>query len=383
MARAGTRTILPLDTFARLVGLHPLHFNQVEVSDLAPATDASEPMLQYNWQDTDHISRENLAQEIRAVEEMLSMWLGFNPGPAWIIESYSITQPRTHPIMYTPCGWPEILRTGKIIGGGVETWTFVQNAGVVYTDEDSDTYFETATITVPTTITNVEELAVCYPGVEDASLWEIRPTKITVAAGLATIKCRREQLILASNLEALSPRAVDGLDDAQFLTTVDVYRHWNDPSDQGMIIWENVATPGVVDTETICIEVQDAHLGIVKIVPATWGGVSYTHAAHFRARRADRAVFQYYAGAPLRDLDATWAHVIMALTCAQLDRPLCASNFIQSYVQYWKEDKALHSWADASGSSWSPSKRVLENPFGTTRAAEYAWQAVQRSTIRR
>jgi len=376
--------MLPLDTFAKLVGIHPLHFNQVEVQDLANASDATSPLLQYNWQEVDRVSRDDLAKEIRSVEDQLEPWLGFSPLAKWYEENIATTHPEGSLFNVQDQWWNEQLQVGYIRTGGVEAWLLISpGETVTYTDGDGDGYTETATITVTTTVTDPSEIALCYPGSDDPNLWEVRPRKITIAGGVATIVCRREQLVVAALMESLKPSGVDGLDDANFLATVDIYRHWNDPSDQGMMIWTPFVTPGVVQTQTHCLTVRDPRLGIVHIQPATWTGTAFTAACSAFPVRPNRLQLKYYAGQHAAKMDPQWEYVITALTCAQIDRPLCGGDTTQALIKYWKEDKSLRYSNGVEATSWSTSKRILENPLGSTRAADYAWRAIQQSSLRR
>jgi len=364
MARASTRTQLPLDTFAKYVGINPLHFNQIEIVDLAPATDASMPMLQYEWQQADRIGREALAREIRSVEEQLEPWLGFSPLARWYEEEKAVTRPGA-----SYSNWYEQLRRAYVISGGVERWTFVGNAPIVYTDNDGDGYAETADAALITDLTTEGEVAICYPDVSEPELWEIRPTEVSIFGGVATITCRREQLVLAELMEGLAPRAIDGLDDSNFLDSVDVYRHWNDPSDQGVLEWISTTTPS---TQPLCIVLRDPRLGIARIQEATC----------MCCGRPERVILRYYAGEKPYVMDSKWAYVITALTCAQIDRPLCGGDTTQALIKYWKEDKTLRHSTDVGSSSWAVGKAILDNPLGTTRAAEYAWRMIQQYQLR-
>jgi len=385
MARASIRTQLPLDTFAKLVGIHPLHFNQVEVQDLAPATDASAPFLQHEWQLADRIGREALAREIRSVEDQILPWLGFSPLAQWYEDDIATTRPNASYLNPNYKLWNEQLEHAKVLSGGVEAWTLISNEAVVYTDEDFDGYSETATVGCATTVTEAEEISICYPN-SVASEWEIRPITVTIVGGVATIVCRREQLVIAAAMEELTPRSVDGLDDANFLTTVDVYRHWNDPSDQGQLEWISTTVPGGLNTQTVCLVLRDSRLGIAMIQPATWDATTeaFTFNCASWSGRPDKMLLRYYAGEKQFVMDPQWAYVITALTCAQIDRPLCGGDTVQALIKYWKEDKSLrYSSPNGDAFAWLARKSTLDNPLGTTRAAEYAWRMIQQYQLRR
>jgi hypothetical protein len=213
VARASTRTLLPLDRFAAIVGMNPLHFNNVEDQTLAPGekerlaphNTCDDLMAQYPYQASDCVAREELAQSIADAEAIITQWLGYSPAPRWIAdERVMLTRP-PNPRMFSYSQrdvrsfWQQVkLDKGYVISGGVEAWSLVQaGAAVVYTDTDSDGYKETATILVPTSVTTADEISMHYPGKVAAGdyTWEVRPIKVSIAAGTATITCRREQLV--------------------------------------------------------------------------------------------------------------------------------------------------------------------------------------------
>ena len=245
MARAETVTLLSLDRFAQVIGMNPLHFCQVTSAALGEST-CAKVIPQYDWQWNDSTSREGIARAIAEAESRIARLAGYWPLPRWTVDERRLTtQPAFRELYNTSWadvrGAPQFVQTefGQFISGGVEAKTLISaGAAVVYTDADSDGYPETATIAVATTVTDPAELSVFFPGVCGSSVWEVRPLKrVTSAGGVATIVCRREQLVKPELLESLDPSPVDGDDNANFLTTVDVYRHWNDPQQQVMMLW--------------------------------------------------------------------------------------------------------------------------------------------------
>src|SRR5690349_8268967 len=82
MARASTPTLLSLDRFFAISGLHPMHSNQVYHKTVAPTEQpCNQVLLQHNWQMDDGVSREEIAQAIAATEEDLENFLGYPPAP--------------------------------------------------------------------------------------------------------------------------------------------------------------------------------------------------------------------------------------------------------------------------------------------------------------
>lgn len=397
MAVASTRTLLPLDRFFRIAGVHPLHANQVTIQDLANANFCGVPILQYSWQDADRTGREEIANAIAETETTLMQYLNFSLRPDFFanvpviypvprnpdLVSTSIYDMRT---LYRAL-W---LKQGYLISGGQEAKTFVANVPIIYTDNDGDGYKETATITAggfdPTAVAS--EVAVYYPGQSGDDTWEIRPIQTTINAGVATVICRREQLVLPNMLFGLAVTAVDGLTDSNFLTNVDVYRHWLNPSSQQVEFrWEqtpyqpgNAAVQYTVQGGAMLI--RDSYLGWAALEAAHWDVATqqYLNDGINSVRMPDSARVWFKAGYPLDshgNMDGLWERCVTYLTLANLDRPLCQCESLETFVKHWAFDFA----ANSPDHTQQISRKFLDNPLGTTRAARFVWDAIQRHQL--
>src|SRR3972149_7695618 len=91
MARAMTPTKLPLATWAKYMGVHPVHFGQVNM-DTNPH--CSDIYYQYEWQTADHTSREEIARVIAEAEAKIEEALGYRLAPSWEIDEW---RPTTRP----------------------------------------------------------------------------------------------------------------------------------------------------------------------------------------------------------------------------------------------------------------------------------------------
>lgn len=412
MARASTKTLLPLDRFAAIVGVNPLHFNGIQDDllspdqsrMLAPHNTCDDILVQYSYQSADCVGREEIARAIADAESIITQWLGYPPASKWIAdERVMLTRPAGPSLFnYTQRDvrgfWSQArLGQGYVIQGGVEAWSAIQlGVAVAYSDTDGDGYKETATIAVPTTLGVIDEISVHYPGKIAAGdyTWEVRPITVRIAAGTATITCRREQLVKTNFIEGLVVQVADGQDDTDFLATVDVYRHYNDPSQQAHLLWLQTwcscAGAGCTNCEgssqTACLMPTDERNGLVIPQPGTWDGVSEFDSAYLlECRGADKMRAWYRAGwrakglvAPMVQMEPDWERAITYLALTLLDRPLCTCENLRAYTMYWAEDLAGTSSTATGGSmTFRLSDAVLDNPFGTTRGAIYAWRRVR------
>ncbi len=403
MARTETPTLLPLDRWAQIVGLDPRHFNQITTA-ADPPTVCSTVWKQFNWQDAGQLGREDVAQAIKEAEDTISQFLGYRLKPTWDVdERHPTPQPLSRDaIALTGLdlrGFAQTIQANKgfIISGGLEGKTVIlAGAAVVWTDPDGDGYNELGTIIVPTTVTEPCEIVVYYPGEAAADEWEIEPLRsVVIAGGTATITIDRHQAVDASLLEALQPTAVDGNVDGNFLATVDVFRHFNDPQQQVQFLWRQFGSGCNCGTDTCvicgwntqfgCLTPTNHRSGLFAYRPGTFDAVTqdFDSAAFSISRLPDNLRLWYYAGyqspnrtyprnCPRIEMDSAWERAVAYYALALIDRNLCDCNNIQKAAEHWSEDLAL----EIEQGSYQLSQRVLDNPLGTRRGAIHAWERI-------
>lgn len=415
MARARRRTLLPLDTWASKIGLDPRHFNQV-ISTAVPNTSCSKVWKQYAWQEAGQISREDVANAIYQAERVLERELHFKLLPDWEVdERLEVNQPAIVEVLNIGLldarGFPMsvTLNKGQFISGGIEGKTLIEAAaGVTYTDADGDGYFETATVTVATTVTNPEEIAVYFPGEDGSDRWEVKPLQnplnrersVTIAGGVATIIMAREQLVDPDLWSANNPTAVDGEDNASFLSTVDVFRHFNDIAQQVTLMWtphgsfcdcgSSTCVTCAHSLQAGCLLAKDYRKSEVRYQPANFDATAQTFSAAAPAvgRNPNNVRAWYYAGlrdmsadAPNLEMDDMWATVVAHLSLTFLQRPLCACDNVEALATMMREDLAAEVAVDAGSASFQLNDEQLGNPFGTQRGAVMAWRQIRENTI--
>lgn len=407
MARARSKTLLPLDTWAEIVGLDPRHFNQVTTTVL-PISSCSTVVKQFAWQEAQQVGREDIARAIAQAERMVGRELGFTLLPDWVVdERVRSVQPgipdviARAPMDARGFAMPAFLSMKHFISGGIEGKTLIEaGATVALTDEDGDGYFETATVIVVTTVTNPEEIAVYYPGEDGRDEWEIRPLNdpltrrrsVTIAGGSATIVMATEQLVDADLLAALNPGPVDGAVLANFLATVDVYRHFNDPQQQVTLMWLPTASfcdCGSGDcitcahtVQTGCLVARDHRRSIANFSAATFNATTqvFDTATPTVGRTPENLRVWYYAGrrdmsmdAPRLEMDTDLARHVAMLSLLFLPRPACGCDNVKSLFEGQRIDLALRVASGNSSQSYQLSPRRLDTPWGTQRAAVNAW----------
>lgn len=402
MSDTDIKTLLPLDRWAQIIGLNPMHFRQVQPPQAAQSYDTcGRVWKEHPWQHSDALSRDDVAQAIQQTEETFAELLGYRLLPTWeVADRIMVPIPGDMSLFNlnarSPRGYASSVRAkfGHFVEAGIEAKVLIKAAvAVVYTDADSDTYFETATISFATTVTDPQEIAVFYPGQSGADKWEIRPWRTcSISGGVCTMTFWRHQMVIASQIEALSPEAVNGSDAALFLTAVDVYRRYNDPSTQCTLIWKpqaNDACGTCCDdtTQTGCLYARDHETGRLAFEPADWNATTedFDAACLSVGRSPDQLLLYYRAGYrdmrrtyPLTQMDPEMERAIAYYSLSLLRRELCGCSNAEAIVKYWANDVGYkHQFGE--GNQLSPEDR--DCPLGTTRGALYAWKLIRRRRI--
>lgn len=413
MARANTKTLLSLDRFAAVLNIMPIHFNQVFLRDLPAQQDGTTartcdvPIFQFSWQQSGRIGREDIAGAIAAAESAIIAQLGFLPAVDWTEQVERRTIRPANPILYSlnDLDVRAMFKTvkadkGYLITGGQRASTLIAAAtAITYSDLDGDGYSERAQISVATTVTDPEELAVFYPGHAGDPAWQIRPLSyVSIAGGVATIRFAREQAIVESAMLGYFPTGLSGTDNANFLTTVDVYRVYNDPSIQSRFIWDTVggafcSCDGLSSCEICgyviqngCLVVRDPRQGIVSPQPGKWNAATseFTSDTFSEPREFDRVQLWYKSGwrnnnllYPNIMMDPMFERAIAYYALTFLDRPMCNCQPLESSFERWRQDLAMAVSSPQGSTSFRTSRLLLDNPLGTTRGAVFAWDVVR------
>ena len=401
MARATARTWLPLDRFAQLIGLNPLHFNQLSTALLPATSTCAGVWMQHPWQDADKVSREDLAFAVKRAEGMIARYLGYNLVPDWSVDEVVRTVRPARPELYPAAnlnvrGQLKSITVDRnhFIAGGRQAKTLIQAAAAVAaSDVDGDGYDELMTAVVATTVTEPCEVRAFFPGHAGADVWEVRPINVSIAAGVATITFPSWLLVDPDLMESFSAAAINGDAAGSYLTTIDVYRVWNDPQAQAQLVWErqpNGCGCGAVTcpncswaTQDGCLSGRDYRLGIITYSPASWDAeeAAFAEAELSVARDPDRLRTWYLSGFRDRSqaceslaMDFELEHAVVYLAASLLDRPVCTCKNVSAYVGDLQIDMAR---SESQGASYQLTPAQIECPFGTRKGALMAWGICQ------
>lgn len=414
-------TLLSIFRYARIMGITPLHFAGAQTPGLTPQImpieGCSHIWAKYDWQMHDQVSKMQLAEAIYQAEYEISKALGYWPAPRWTADEIQI-YPRPFEKSYGGVGTdiagkPKSLRTnfGYIIAGGRRGVTLIETASMAggtlaYTDDDGDGYLETATITVPTTLTDVRTIKLYYTGHNGEMEWEVRPVRSKRITGGNIIFIVDAWELIQPDLYEIFPTsngfdAIDVSTIANYETSVDIYYEYNDTtSASSQFIWENdligvCATCGGTGcedctpiTQNGCLTIRKYEAGIVTPFPADYNG-SWTATTWTECREPENVKLWYYSGLVANDyaqnrsydpLSLEFAKAIAWLATARLDRPICGCGNIQSVTSELQTDITLR---ESKGGAYYVTPDGMASPFGTKIGEIKAWRIVSKLAKRR
>lgn len=406
-----TLTKLPVPTFGRLLGVNPLHFEGVNITEIQQVScDRAWP--QHGWQSADRTNREEVAIAIANAEADIERELGYRLLPAWETDERDPTVRANRPELLNVNqldvrGYRQTARAkwGHLISGGIRTKTLLgADEGVAYASGVGDPADWEGVATVTATVdtgTDPCEIHVYYPEKDGADEFEIRPISVVIVGTTATITFPRELAITEAALDAIAWVAIPGADDSLFLTLVDVYRVFNDQQTQVSFLWEPIGgncdcfTTGssctlcAFQTQTGCfVNRGDPRSSIVVFEPANWDPATeaFTAVNWLVSRTPDVLRLFYYAGLEDKsrpcsriEMQQNWALAVARMAAARLDRPPCDCGRV--WWERWTQDLAFTTGAEEL-SSYSMSRSDLSNPFGTRRGEVAAWKMIDGQEVR-
>lgn len=404
------KTLLSLEAFRSLIGVNPAFYWGASGESYFPeVNDSGDIFYQFYWQSENNVSREEIANAIKEAEDDITRVLGYSPAPVWTEEVANY--PRQHGA-YEFGGKSVQLSQGKFIQGGQRASTLITaGATVTRTDTDSDGYKETVTITTPTTLTDQCEIKCYFAGESGNPDWEVRtPRSVTISGGNVTFKFWSWQLLgpeLQQRLTVLGQSApLDIEADASYVTTVDVYREYNDfTATSAQFLWKyggglpgfcctTCGGSGCVACELVaqdgCIHVADADGVFVVPVPGSYSadsaGWQYSTTLTV-CRNPDLVKLWYYAGDQSQEflagrtcepLSHFWAETIAWLAVARVNRPFCTANNSMTLVTSLQRDMSFTG--SRQEGSFVVSQADLDNPFGVRMGEVKSWKRVSRLT---
>lgn len=398
MGRASVETLLPLDTWAGILGISPWEFNQCSYP-FSKSVQCSDVIYQFPWQH-DHLSREEIAEAIADAEMMLAYELKYWPAP-----KYFVDQVLPYPRPYQPdrFGFAGNIRGQmktvqlewhKVHSGGVINRTLLGtitelSLDLTKLDEDDDGIYETfqAVITHASIsdLTNPYELALYFVasdrhGQALDETWRIRPITVSITGDTATIRGHRTLLINPEIEFAADAKKIDPKDDLNYVTEVICYRVFTDDTAtdalpyQGVAQWKTI--PGC--TQNCTFQVKELCLGQdsndMGMVFASFGSPS---SWPFADRDPDRLSVNYLAGLPLVNgqMNSEMARIVTYLSVSLLANEKCGCDRSNRILARWRKPVLrFQDNNDAGAEAFAASR----NTFPMTEGGQYAMNRVRR-----
>ena len=414
-------TLLPLETFRKIMGYNPWHFWGLYNSNLAPITDACNTIVtEYSWQSVDAAGRNEIRQAIQMAESQAHPVLGYPIYPSYY--SDTLPWPRYRDRLQARYGYagatgrrlPIRVQYGYVFGAGIERITSLGEAVVAYTDGDGDGLKETFTASVATGETDPNNLVAYFISTDRGGDvmcedWRIRPVRITITGGIATVTGKSWLVVVPSKYEGVTAtQPLDILTASNFVAKIEIATRKLDPTgnttdvSQARMEWNTFPE----DTCSGCItpSYSAAHdpaaegyavarCGLLSgknglLLPAEavynnttglWCDVGY---ATFP--EPDRVTIRYKAGFPVNrqgEVSDTLATAIARFSAAELGRRICACDQASQELYHWQFD--LSRSQGANDEQYSISFDDLANLFGTRRGHLFAWKAFRNLRLMR
>lgn len=414
--------LLPLEQFRRHFSFHPFHFWQLADTNLVPVTTACDTVVyEYAWQGLDAAGRSEIREAIEEAEQKLRRYLGYRVAPQYTEATVAYPAYTDHRLWnFSEADgngrWIGMrLPEGEIRAIGVESLTAIGTANVAATDEDGDGLDDTFTLTIATTETDSDKIAVYFAAADRldnqaaGERWRIQPVQVSISGGTATIIGRYWLLVKPILYEGVSKRSLDPTDASSFVTTLEVKIRTTDPTgtttddSQAVLIWETAPypywwggggccgsnpgndsrDPAATAQAVARVGIRDAKNGIVTVGAAAYNatdGVWYAIDWSI-CRPPDRVKIRYLAGLELEDgqMQPLWQDVVAMMAAAQMNRPICACDTANRKLYDAQFDLARA--AGANDEQYSIAPEDLANPFGTRRGQVRAYQLVRREYI--
>lgn len=404
--------MVTLNKWFELMGLHPWHSWQL-ANQLIPINSAcNASVFESAWQAADRVGRSDIRRAIARAEDLFKQYTNYEARPKYktatlpwaTMGDYRITRF----VDSNPYGrWLGYqLPEGYIRALGYQHTIDHGQHDVVYTDEDGDGLYETATLTVNhLDYESLDEILIEFvPGdyLYEGDANRVYPRHVFSTGNHTTIVMDTPTLIkpiLATRaiVSTLDPSILPPNVKSPFPRHLNVSRQYCDPDGttidtaQAVLIWETAPFPawarpwssfGTITQDPSALayaiargNIRNSRQGIVYAGESVYDDATGTWTGNVgfaECRPPDRVLYRYLAGVDDYNTDI----VISRLAAAELSKPICACSQAQRMVSEWQIDISRTS-RDESYIMASD----INNPLGVKRGHLYAWRSIQQSQI--
>ncbi len=427
--------MLPLDTWRAFLGFNPWHywgFADAGAGAVVPIeSKCSTLVFEYDWQGSDQAGRASIRESIGEAIRILSEYLGYRPAPEYAEVTvpwprlYHAPMERLRDLDATGRRVAVVAPEGYIQAMGVISRTLIGTAttaplgGLVYSALFNPALEDTFTITLPTTATDPDQIAVYFAAADRfnggdfssavGERWRVAPVQVGISGGNVVIVGRKWLVgvpILYENPVAgpLRPNIA-----TNFVTSLEVYQETTNGDGTSVTTCQATLTyetndcgqcwgrcccqggavssdPGTVGQVIARAGLRDQQLGLVTPAAAVFDPTTGLWSSAWCCAGAycdpDRVTLRYRAGFPLTggQMDRRYQTIVARLATAELKRRICACREQNERLHDLQVDLTLES---TETERYAVAPEDLTNPFGTRRGHVQAWRSAKDLILRR
>lgn len=339
----GLQLSVSLDRYQEL-----MRFPEAAFNGLYRNSDQSSYDCAARWK---QIDLDAMAMSLMEAEEMRERELGYYLAPKYMYEEVAYNQPM-------------ILNHKHLIDFGTETTDLISSGES--TDLPS-VILDPVVLTVATTVINASEILVTYHD----EMVAIHPSKVVISGGNAIITIPLSRLInptVCTNCDNPIPQYTDA---DNYLTEVDIYRRWYDPSTAITLVWYGSdcayvpfgGNPLTTTTQSAYGRVTASRIAALDIFPASYSNGVWTSVNYTQHRRPDKVRIAYRSGRQYS--------MYTEIETAKL------ANSMLPHV--------MPARIDMCGTCWKPDQMPddskIKTPYGTSSGAVKAWISDARAKV--
>lgn len=298
--------------------------------------------------------RQSVSDSLATAQQMIEDLIGYPLCPTWITGTIGADTDARYVDQQDGIGSAIVTRWGHVLQAGVMAESVIDDGATV------DYTVEPAVIgPIVTTVTDTSEVRVFFPDSDRV----ITPSRMVISGGSLTIYVPRCRLVDPDLVDTITmTTGLEYTDTANFTTTVDVHRVYNDPSVNAYLVREHDCTAlctaegCATQTDTACIVIKDSINGIVRVRPGTYSN-GWTYVAPQYCYNHVR--LNYQAG--LRVIPRQLENVIVRLAHSLMPEEPCGCEATQ---RLWLRDRKV---------SEVLSREMLNCPWGYAAGSLFAF----------
>lgn len=406
--------LLSLDAFRQIIGYNPYHFWGLANSLVPVNTQCNTVVTQYGYQSAQAAGRFEISQAIIKAQETLRGYLQYPVAPTYIETIVPYTKfldqriVRTWPADPTG-GWVSVQAPdGKIEAMGIESLTLLDTVAVTYSDVYSSGLNDTFTVSVATTETDANKLAVYFSQADRldneavGAAWRIEPVNVSADGTTAVITGRAWLLVKPSKYQKFTNMGpLNPSDSSNFVTTLEIYLRETDPDGvtddtaMGTFVWDSIPNlgwwgfccqnstdPAAIAQSIARVGIRNNELGIVFPGQAIYNTTSQTWVMTVPpwwnlCHPPDKVKLRYLAGYPLEangQMNSRLARAVAYLAMAELAERICACDAANRVI--YRHQLPLNQ-TGADQETFATTRQMLENPFGNRYGSWAAWNEIK------